>query len=131
MLVNLCNFVQNSIFFQESWNEICRFRNGLEKMEYYSTYRLPFVYKTVVYFAVYSYLAISVVAEQDIGETHIKLWFPLFGFLKVIFFVGWLKVALALEKPLERDVNLAQILNRHQIVCKVLIEDGNDEAFQI
>ncbi len=87
---------------------------------------LPFVYKTVVVTAVYSSLVISVVAEQDIGKTHIQLYFPLFGVLKVIFFVGWLKVALAMENPLRSDFHLESILDRHIKVYQVLVGEGEE-----
>ena len=107
---------------KEIWKELVRFRNGLQVVENHYRTPLPFVYKIVVVSAVYSYLLLSLVAEQDIGMTHIELYFPLFGVLKVIFFVGWLKAALAMENPLKTgDFHLQATFERHLKVCRVLV----------
>ena len=90
---------------------------------------LPFVYKTVVVTAVYSYLILSVVGEQDIGNTHIQLYFPLFGALKVVFFVGWLKAALAMENPLNTDFDLDMVVDRNYRLFPILFSES--EFYQI
>lgn len=81
--------------------------------------------------AVYAYLIISVIAEQDIGKTHIQLYVPIFGLLKVIFFIGWLKVSMAMENPLKSDIQLELLFERHICAYKILIaDDDNDRLFQ-
>ena len=114
---------------KEIWTEIVRFRNQLQNIEDINLNPLPFVYKTVVVTAVYSFLALSIVAEQDIGETHIQLYFPLFGVLNVIWFIGWLKAALAMENPLKTSCQLESMLSRHFYVYPILIHQGDNDSF--
>ena len=111
---------------KEIWREIIRFRNQLQDIEDIYLNPLPFIYKTVVVTAVYSFLALSIVAEQDIGMTHIQLYFPLFGILNVIWFVGWLKAALVMENPLKKNFQLESLLSRHITIFSVLIHQGDN-----
>ena len=108
---------------KEIWREIIKFKNQLQVLQDLNLNPLPFVYKTVVVFVVYLYLILSVVAEQDIGKTHIQLYFPLFGCLYVIFFVGWLKAGIVMENPLEADFQLEKIFERHLRLITVLLAD--------
>ena len=104
---------------------MARYQDKHQRIEDYQSCPLPYVYKTVVVTAVYVFLVINVLAEQDIGLTHLDLFFPLFGCFKVIFFVGWLKAALAMENPL-RSSDLSATLNRHMSVCQVLLHDDEN-----
>ena len=71
----------------------------------------------VVIFAVYAYFAFALIGEQELnhkdGKFHVFFFFkfesgkvqhtvfPIFLFLKFIFFNGWMGVALAVEDPWE------------------------------
>ena len=109
---------------------MAKYKNEFQVIEDHIFCPLPYVYKIVVVTAVYAFLLVNVLAEQDIGLTHLDLYFPLFGCFKVVFFVGWLKAALAMENPL-RSSDLSAKLNRHMSVCQVLLhDDENADAMQ-
>lgn len=114
---------------KEIWRELVRFRDRLQILQDYNLNPLPYVYKIVVVTAVYAYLMISVIAEQDIGQSHIQLYVPIFGLLKVIFFVGWLKVSTAMENPMSSDIQLDLLLERHICALKILVSDDEDDQF--
>ena len=90
-------------------------------VEDFQTSFLPYIFKVVAVVAVYTFLIINVVAEQDIGIKHLDLYFPLFGCFKVVFFVGWLKAALAMENFVPSS-DLCARLDRHYSVCEALLQ---------
>ena len=68
--------------------------------------------------AVYLYFALTLIGSQNIGieEDQVDLYFPLFVVFKMILFVGWLKVAKAIERPFgedDVDFQMQSLLSRH------------------
>ena len=108
---------------KELLREILRFRQGLQEVESHVHVTIPQVYKMVVTTAVYTYFLLTLVGEQNIGRGEIDLFFPIFPVFKLVLFVGWLKVAKAIENPFDKDdadFEMFQLLKRHirvQLFC--------------
>ena len=72
----------------------------------------------VVTTAVYLYFALTLIGSQNIGlsDGEVDLYFPLFTVFKMVLFVGWLKVAKAIERPFgedDVDFQMQSLLARH------------------
>lgn len=111
---------------KEILKEICAFAHKLEGVHEHAENPLPFVYKTMVSFVVYIYIVLSALAEQDIGKTHVDLYFPIFGFLKVFIFATWLKVALAMQNPIKDDLPLNKSFEEFREGYEMLLKDDLD-----
>jgi len=95
---------------------VVKFKEALEaSVENFDHIPLPPVYSQVVYIATYSYFILALVGYQELSSEP-ELFFPFFLVLKFIFFIGWLKVASAINNPFgddEDDFQVGELISRH------------------
>merc|ERR1711953_627635 len=94
---------------------LVRFKEGLESVEGYDHIPVPPVYSQVVYVATYSYFFLSLIGYQQLNSEP-EMFFPVFLVLKFVFFIGWLKVAGAINHPFgddEDDFQVGELISRH------------------
>ncbi|XP_069190190.1 bestrophin-2 [Procambarus clarkii] len=112
-------------------NEILAVRGKCGGLLGWNEYNVPLVYTQVVIIAVYSYFFFAVLGEQilrpELGYTGhtIDVYIPVFAFLQLLFYIGWIKVAEALLNPFgadDHDFELVQLLQRHIEMSRLLSE---------
>nr|VZI14485.1 unnamed protein product [Spirometra erinaceieuropaei] len=90
-------------------NELQKFRKGLEKLLIFDWINTPLGYTQVATVTVHSYFISSFFAWQflDTSQNYpnhsIDMFVPVFGMLRFLFYMGWLKVAEALINPFGED----------------------------
>ncbi|VDD87451.1 unnamed protein product [Enterobius vermicularis] len=102
--------ITGDILVNKLMDEIKVFRNNLQMLCNYDWVPIPLVYPQVILIAVYFYFAVCLVTRQFIMTTrnipiksNIDLFVPVVTMIQFIFFVGWMKVAMALLNPLGED----------------------------
>ncbi|VDD78095.1 unnamed protein product, partial [Mesocestoides corti] len=89
--------------------EIGLFRDSLFKLCIYDWINVPLVYTQVATIIVYAYFAVAIFAWQYLDPTQkyknvsMDLYVPIFGLLRFLFYMGWLKVAETLISPFGED----------------------------
>ncbi|VDL96735.1 unnamed protein product [Schistocephalus solidus] len=78
--------------------EIRSFRGGLGALWAYSYITVPLAYTQISTIVIYSYFVLSIFAWQSLDPTqnylghNIDSYIPIFGLLRLAFYMGWLKV---------------------------------------
>ncbi|VDL89836.1 unnamed protein product [Schistocephalus solidus] len=102
--------------------ELLSGRTSLATLYAYDMLTVPLVYTQVCTITVYAYLAFALFAWQmldpalNLSPIRIDIYVPVFGLLRLIFYTGWLKVALTLLNPFGEDADdfeLDAILERN------------------
>ncbi|XP_071527074.1 bestrophin-3-like [Panulirus ornatus] len=90
-------------------------------------YNIPLLYTQVVTIVVYTYFLVSLVSEQFLDESRyypnheVDMVVPIFALLELIFYLGWLKVAVALLNPFSSD--------DHSFETLMILETARNSAF--
>ncbi|XP_068205075.1 bestrophin-2-like [Palaemon carinicauda] len=99
----------------------------------WNTYNIPLVYTQVVTIAVYTFFLFSIIGEQFLDPSKnyedrgIDIYVPVFSFLQLFFYMGWLKVAEVLLNPFgedDHDFEFLPMMKRHWEMSELL---GNPE----
>uniref|UniRef100_A0A0R3WJL2 Bestrophin homolog n=1 Tax=Hydatigena taeniaeformis TaxID=6205 RepID=A0A0R3WJL2_HYDTA len=108
--------------------QIINFRNGLGTIRCYDLISVPLVYTQVAILTVYSYTISSLFAWQFLDPNEnvvggkIDLYVPIFGLLRFIFYMGWIKVAESLINPFgedQDDFDIDEIIERNLQVSEM------------
>ncbi|VDK38354.1 unnamed protein product [Taenia asiatica] len=108
--------------------QITEFRNGLGIIRAYDLISVPLVYTQVATLTVYSYTISSLFAWQFLDPNKsvigdkVDLYVPIFGLLRFVFYMGWIKVAESLINPFgedQDDFDIDEIIERN---LQVVIE---------
>ncbi|VUZ44725.1 unnamed protein product, partial [Hymenolepis diminuta] len=89
--------------------EIGAYRDRLYKLVVYDWINVPLVYTQVATLIVYAYFAFALFAWQYLDpkkpykNNSVDLYVPIFGLLRFLFYMGWLKVAETLISPFGED----------------------------
>lgn len=109
-----------------------QFRGQCSDLMSYNTISIPLVYTQVVTIAVYTYLIITLLADQLIEEKSNPFldYFPFLVTLQFIFYMGWLKVAETLMNPFgedddDFDVNL--MIDRNLQMSYLIVDDMHND----
>ncbi|XP_066990016.1 bestrophin-2-like [Macrobrachium rosenbergii] len=103
----------------------------------WNEHNIPLVYTQVVTIAVYSFYVFSLLGEQILDPSQgydghtIDIYFPIFGILQLMVYVGWIKVAEALLNPFgddDHDFEFVPLLERHLKMSNLL---GNTEESEL
>ncbi|XP_071527080.1 bestrophin-3-like [Panulirus ornatus] len=102
-------FLQTDAGKDDLVKEIVDLRRQCEVVLDWHQYNIPLLYTQVVTIAVYTYFLVSLVSEQFLDESlhypnhEVDMVVPIFALLELIFYLGWLKVAVALLNPFSSD----------------------------
>uniref|UniRef100_A0A5K3FTT5 Bestrophin homolog n=1 Tax=Mesocestoides corti TaxID=53468 RepID=A0A5K3FTT5_MESCO len=111
--------------------ELSRFRSRLGDILCYDWISVPLVYTQVATLTVYSYTISSLFAWQFLDPSRnlqgqqIDLYIPVFGILRFLFYMGWLKVAESLINPFgedQDDFELDEIIERNLNVSYSIVD---------
>ncbi|VDO97013.1 unnamed protein product [Soboliphyme baturini] len=115
-LVTLCrkeNRIEHDLIATYMVKEIIAFRDKLAALEAYDWVSVPLAYTQVVTIAVYSYYLACLLSAQfinpnrneELDEVYVRrhIYFPLLTILRIVFYMGWLKVAETTINPLGND----------------------------
>ncbi|KAL5107994.1 Bestrophin-2 [Taenia crassiceps] len=89
--------------------QIAQFRGGLGTIRCYDLISVPLVYTQVAILTVYSYTISSLFGWQFLDPNKsamgdkVDLYVPIFGLLRFVFYMGWIKVAESLINPFGED----------------------------
>ncbi|KAK4303817.1 hypothetical protein Pmani_024202 [Petrolisthes manimaculis] len=128
--------VTTDLGYKELVEEILKIRRKCGGLIGYDSNNIPLVYCQVVSIAVYSYFLFSVLGEQFLDPTqgypdhNIDLYFPVFGFLQLFFYLGWMKVAEALLNPFgadDHDFDFISLLKRHSKLSALLCDPSPED----
>lgn len=109
--------------------EILIVRSKCGELIGWNTYNIPLVYTQVVTIAVYTFFVFSIIGEQFLDPSKkyedrgIDIYVPVFSFLQLFFYIGWLKVAEALLNPFgedDHDFEFIPMLRRHREMSALL-----------
>nr|CDS32382.1 bestrophin 3 [Hymenolepis microstoma] len=96
--------------------EIIEFRGRLGTILCYDWISLPLVYTQIATLIVYSYTVSSLFSWQFSGHENVDIYIPIFGLLRFVFYMGWIKVAESLINPFgedQDDFDLDEIVERN------------------
>ncbi|RXG71569.1 Bestrophin-2 [Armadillidium vulgare] len=102
-------YIKNDLAVQVVLKEINIFRGKCGSLLSYDRISIPLVYTQVVTIAVYSFLIATIMGRQFLenqGNTSIgtiDIYIPVFTYLQILFYLGWLKVAESLFNPFGKD----------------------------
>ncbi|KAJ8679282.1 hypothetical protein QAD02_015069 [Eretmocerus hayati] len=113
-------------------DELNKFRGSCGSLVQYDTISIPLVYTQVVTIAVYTYFLINVISQQWIEEQPyvVDIYFPIFTFLEIFFYMGWLKVAETLINPFgedDDDFEVNWIVDRNLQVSYLIVDEMHHE----
>ncbi|XP_071527077.1 bestrophin-3-like [Panulirus ornatus] len=109
--------------------EINSLRRQCEKFLDSFQFNIPLTCTQVVTIVVYTYFLVSLVSEQFLDESlhypnhEVDMVVPIFALLELIFYLGWLKVAVALLNPFSSDDHSLDLLK--------MLQNTRDSGFVI
>uniref|UniRef100_A0A0R3W3H4 Bestrophin homolog n=1 Tax=Taenia asiatica TaxID=60517 RepID=A0A0R3W3H4_TAEAS len=119
------------------FKKIQNFRSNLARLRIYDMLNIPLGFTHVGTLTIYSFVIASVFSWQflDVKQHYahrlVDLYVPVFGILRLIFFLGWLKVAEALINPFGEDADdfaVDEYIIRNLQITNFLIEKLHGEA---
>ncbi|KAL5969211.1 Bestrophin-3, partial [Taenia solium] len=117
--------------------QITEYRNGLGTIRAYDLISVPLVYTQVATLTVYSYTISSLFAWQFLDPNKsvigdkVDLYVPIFGLLRFVFYMGWIKVAESLINPFgedQDDFDIDEIIERNLQMSYYIVDSMYEQV---
>ncbi|CAI4223888.1 unnamed protein product [Auanema sp. JU1783] len=125
------DMMQNSVA-----QEIRTFRSGLSLIWTNDWVPLPIMYPQLITLATYAYFTVCLVSRQFIitstakNATEYDLYIPFMSMMELVFYMGWLKVAMGLLNPFgedDEDFDCNFLLDRNMTVGLTSCDEAFDD----